>query len=286
MSPGVSEVSGTGAQFILSSGQKPTDVTIQATLGIRLPGDEVYTVTGDQQTIHISDEYLDILPTSGTTQQEVTSPSPITFDYATRNGSGDTLTTHFPLSLDVYDEVNNTRIGTGITVSSSAFTLPDKYAKTVGVYRLVFTDPDHRTGEVTLAIRSGPLTSVTLTPISSMIVKGADTLAMIELKDALGNLISPELHSVDITIDGGYLVDSTGQRRTTMHIDAMEPQIPVLVTADNAGRLTLRASIDTGLNVTTTIQAIESARVELIRPTVPRVGGTDMNMSVQVVDEQ
>lgn len=143
---------------------------------IPLPGGGSYTVIGDQLVIHISDEYIDVSPSDGNSQISVTSSSGVSFDFTTRNGSGNVLPTKFPLSLDIYDDVAGALVASGIVVSSSSFTLPDKFAKQIGVYRLTFSDKDARTGEVSIAVRAGALTNVTFTPVSSMIVKGSNTL--------------------------------------------------------------------------------------------------------------
>lgn len=46
----------------------------------------------------------------------------------------------------------------------------------IGVYRFIATDADGRTGETTLAVRSGPVARMEFTPISSTLAKGANSL--------------------------------------------------------------------------------------------------------------
>lgn len=52
---------------------------------------------------------------------------------------------------------------------------------------------------------------------------------MIRLLDRLGNPISPDLHSVKISVAGGYIVDSNGEKKSSIIQDLMESQIPVVV---------------------------------------------------------
>ena len=81
-----------------------------------------------------------------------------------------------PYTLDIYDDTTNTLIQSGIIVGSSPYILPDIYKMDIGVYRIVATDADDRVGETTLAIRSGPVASMSFTPVSSTLAKGSNSL--------------------------------------------------------------------------------------------------------------
>ena len=52
---------------------------------------------------------------------------------------------------------------------------------------------------------------------------------MVRLLDRLSNPITPALHSLSLDVTGGYIVDSTGSRRTKMTLDIMESQIPIII---------------------------------------------------------
>lgn len=80
-------------------------------------------------------------------------------------------------------------------------------------------------------------------------VRGTRTLANIRLLDRLGNPISPDVHSLKVDITGGYLVDANGEKRTTMKMDIMEGQIPIVIGSDDSGTLSVSASIDENLLV-------------------------------------
>ena len=51
----------------------------------------------------------------------------------------------------------------------------------------------------------------------------------LRMRDALGNPIAPDLHSIDVTAVGGYFILEGGEKKTSMHIDAIESEIPLTV---------------------------------------------------------
>jgi hypothetical protein len=58
---------------------------------------------------------------------------------------------------------------------------------------------------------------------------GSDTLVTLRMRDALGNPVAPDLHSIDVTAVGGYFILEGGEKKTSMHIDAIESEIPLTV---------------------------------------------------------
>lgn len=54
----------------------------------------------------------------------------------------------------------------------------------------------------------------------------------LRLRDALGNPISPDLHSIDLVAEGGYFILASGEKKTTLHIDAIESEIPLTLGSD------------------------------------------------------
>lgn len=51
----------------------------------------------------------------------------------------------------------------------------------------------------------------------------------ISLEDSNGNPIAPDIHTLDIRVQGGYLIDGAGQRVTQMNIHALDAYIPLEV---------------------------------------------------------
>jgi len=90
--------------------------------------------------------------------------------------------------------------------------------------------------------------------------------------DRLGNPASPDVHNLKIDITGGYLVDGNGEKRTTMSMDIMESQIPVIIGSDSSGTLNLSATLDENLfSGSKDITIYNSARIVLKRDSSPRV---------------
>lgn len=94
----------------------------------------------------------------------------------------------------------------------------------------------------------------------------------LRLRDALGNPITPDLHSIDVTASGGYFVLDKGEKKTSMHIDAIESEIPLLVGSDISGNILLTAKIDDTITTDLTLSTFESARVIISRTGTPQVG--------------
>lgn len=65
--------------------------------------------------------------------------------------------------------------------------------------------------------------------MSSAFIRESNTIVYLRLRDALGNPVAPDLYSVDLTADGGYFILADGSKRTTLHIDATESEIPLTV---------------------------------------------------------
>lgn len=137
---------------------------------------------------------------------------------------------------------------------------------------------------MTFAVQSGVLSQIRIVPISSVLVRGSRTLATVRLLDRLGNQITPALHSLQLDVSGGYIVDTTGERRTSMTLDIMEAQIPIVVGSDTPGTLSIQATIDTTLKSTTDITVYDTARIVLMRDQNPRVGGGRVPTKIEVQD--
>jgi C4-type Zn-finger protein len=93
-------------------------------------------------------------------------------------------------------------VASGTILPNQPYTIPLDIAKKIGVYRLIIRDNQGISGEMTFSVESGKLTQSRITPISSVLVRGQKTLAMIRLLDRLGNPTSPDLHSLSMSVDG------------------------------------------------------------------------------------
>jgi hypothetical protein len=107
---------------------------------------------------------------------------------------------------------------------------------------------------------------------------------MVRILDRLGNAITPALHSLDIEVTGGYIVDSVGLKKTKMTLDVMESQVPLIIGSDAPGALHITATIDKILSAETDITIHNTARIVLMRDALPRVGGTQVPTHIEVQD--
>lgn len=152
----------------------------------------------------MSDEYIDITPSVDGTDVstiDTTLSGSVMLQFAPKDASGSMLSENLPYILDVYDAFDDTLIESGITIQNNTYPLSLNYTKKIGSYRFIVRDSVGRYGEVSLTVRSGPLARATITPVSSALVVGSDSLGILRLTDKLGNILSPELHNIVLTAE-------------------------------------------------------------------------------------
>lgn len=130
---------------------------------------------------------------------DTTLASPVKLSFAPKTSTGLVLKDEFPYTLDIYDSFDDSLIESGITIPNNDYTISYNYTKKIGTYHFVIRDALGRYGDTTLSVRSGPIAKATFTPVSSALIVGSDSLGVLRLTDKLGNLLSPELHSINIT---------------------------------------------------------------------------------------
>lgn len=262
--------------------------SLQATLDIALPDGTILTQRSDIISLEVTDQYLQVTPKIGDTPTAiipVTTSTGVSFDFFVRDGSGNTLPVKYPVTLDLYDDITWGMVQSGIILRDPTSTLPESLTKSVTVYRGEFRDASGRSATTSIAFRSGPLVRALMSPVSSSVVRWATTLVSLRLVDRLGNSISPELHGVDIQVDGGYVIVASWEKKTSLHIDAMDADIPLLVGSDTPGNLKIQAKIDDTILTETELRVFDTVRVELIQWSVPRIGGWTLSwMSLRVTD--
>jgi hypothetical protein len=107
---------------------------------------------------------------------------------------------------------------------------------------------------------------------------------MIHLLDRITNPISPDLHTLRVDITGGYAIDAQGARQTSMTLDVMDSQIPLLIGSDTTGTLTMTVTTETGLVTKKEIKIYDAAQIVLSRSADPRVGGDSVGVHIEVRD--
>lgn len=184
-----------GARFVGLSKSRLATVQLRATLSIPYDDGGVYTTVSQMLTLRITDEFLDVHPNVGgsfTGIIDTNLAENVSLSVVPKNASGVTLTGALPYMLDIYDDVTNTLIASGITIPSNSYLIPLDYTKRIGVYKFIVRDTSGRTGTTTLAVRSGPFEKINFTPVSSALLYGASSFGFLRLTDRLGNLLSPE----------------------------------------------------------------------------------------------
>lgn len=136
---------------------------------------------------------------------------------------------------------------------------------------MVVRDSAGVSGEITFVVQSGVLSQVRIVPISSALVRGASTIAMVRLLDRLGNPISPNVHTLKLDITDGYIIDPSGAKKTGINMDIIESQIPILIGADSPGTLSINATVDDSIKGSKDITIFDTARIVLKRDSAPRV---------------
>lgn len=71
---------------------------------------------------------------------------------------------------------------------------------------------------------------------------------------------------------GGYFILESGEKKTNLHIDAIESEIPLTVGSDIADTITLKATVDNTIATSTDLRVFDSARVIISRTGNPEVG--------------
>lgn len=289
VTPGSTSFSEEGTAFLLWAQDNIWTLTLRATLTIPALDGSRMTVQSDIMTVRVTDEYLLAVPTLDgkvTSQISVASSTGFLWDFDVKNLSGTSIEPRYPITLDIYDDVSGGVAYTGITIANSDYTLPTRYTKTVWVYRLEFRDALGRHATNTIAVNAGPIAMASFSPVSSALLKGSNTVVTLRLRDALGNPVSPDLYGVDVMIEGGYFILEDGEKKTNMHIDAIESELSFTVGSDVGWTMRLSATVEDNINTSIDLRVFETARVILSRTWTPEVGGADIPVTVRVEDAE
>jgi hypothetical protein len=103
--------------------------------------------------------------------------------------------------------------------------------------------------------------------------------------DNLGNPIWPDLHSVDIETENGFIIAQDGTKKQTYHVDLMEPILPLRLSWLNTGDFHIKIKIDNVIVWVYSLLVVPSAQMRLIRSNQPSVDGWLQKMMIRIVDE-
>lgn len=123
-----------GTMFLVQSRNTPSTIQLRATLTIPDADAKTLQVQSDIITIDISDEYLVAVSSVDdvvTSQIPVISLTGMIWDMTVRNMSGELLEPRYPITLDIYDDISQSIVQTGITIDDTRYILPSQYTKTI-----------------------------------------------------------------------------------------------------------------------------------------------------------
>ncbi len=286
IAPNPTPFSDIGASSLIQSKNKLWTIYIRAVLQIPTTDWNTFTTSSDLFPVLITDEFLSVIPkvwTYVTSMLPVTSLSGMTFDFAVKNTQWKISPPKYPITLDIYDDITGSSIATGITINTPSYALPDQYRRQVWLIRLEFIDSQKRHATQSIAIQSWPLQRASFSPVSSALMKDSNTLVYLRLRDAFGNPIAPDLHSIDVTASGGYFVLQNGEKKNTIHIDSMEAEVPIVVWSDIAGKITLEAKVDKTITTSIELAVFERAQIIVSRVWNPKVGWSKIPVNIRVV---
>jgi hypothetical protein len=276
-----------GSAFALYAAGPLATATLRPLLTVPLPDGTEFTLRADPLTIRVTDEYVDITPMIGTTPVshiDTTLTEAVNLTFATKKTGDDTvLGSALPYTLTIRDDVDGSLVASGITVSSSSWSLPVRYRNTVAVYRITATDSEWRMGESTLAVRSGPLAKMDFRSISSTIAIDSTSYWVLHLLDARDNLISPTLHNLVAEISGGSFLDANDNKKSTLTFDTMESELVFSYIAERPGSVQIRFRVDDPrVEILESIRSIEKPRVRIVRSGDLIAWGTGITMSLSL----
>lgn len=105
------------------------------------------------------------------------------------------------------------------------------------------------------------------------------------LQDNLGNPIEPNLHTLNIKVENGFIPMVSGEKKTNFSPDLMESFFDINVQSDGSGKpIKITATADE-ISQSQEIQVYKDATIKLIQAEKPVVGGKNILLKVQILDK-
>lgn len=276
------------ANFNVGSQGLPAVLTLKSYYIQTLPDWTEVRIDSGEFQLRISPEYFSMVLEEGwstITNIDATSPNSVFLKTQKILENSSSVTIDTSVKITIIDDVSGNTVYSLASFNPSRDPLPLDVTKKIGVYRVIITDKEGISGEITFAVQSWILSQIRIVPVSSALVRWTKTLAMVRLTDRLGNLTSPEVHSLNLDVTGWHIVDSNGEKKSNMILDIMESQIPIVLGADSPGILHINASIDGTISGEKDITIYNSARIVLMRNSTPFVWGNPVGVHLEIQDE-
>lgn len=227
-------VTGTRTNFILSARDKNISINARVVYSIPLSDSTKIEKISENFSIIIGSAFLDAVISTDNSENI----SYITADnnekkflkIFRKNNLTDAGVAEKNFSIKIFDDITNEEKVSAEKINEK-YELPDAIVKNIGVYRAVIVGEDGVAGETTFAVRPGELTKIGLNPVSSIVVRGADTLMTLSLTDALNNPAPTDLYSVELTAENGSLLDASGNPVKKLNLDIFDSYLTFAVRA-------------------------------------------------------
>lgn len=167
------------------------------------------------------------------------------------------------------DDITNREI-ISLEKQDEKVTIPDAITKNIGTYRAILSGEDGVAGELTFSVVSGKFSQISLAPVSTMIVKDSTTLVTLSLQDQLGNAVTPDLYSVELSVENGAILNAAGDAVQKLSLDIFDSRLSFVVRGDNVGKMKIFATVknhsafgNVELKTEKEIDVLAEARVKL-----------------------
>lgn len=173
----------------------------------------------------------------------ISANSPDTFFLDVTRKQNTTATSALVSNVNI--KVMNDLTGEEIVTDNFAqkWLIPTTITKNTGVYRALLIADDGVSGEITFSVTAGQISQISLKPVSEMMVKGSDTLVTLALEDSNGNSVSPNVYSVELSVENGSIIDANGNFVKNLRLDIFDSFLTFTLHADNAGTTKISAKV-------------------------------------------
>ncbi len=148
------------AEYTIQAKNVDVDVILDATVAPKDKNNAVaFTKTSNELTLEVRSESLDIASNSQkngvkSVESTITAGNADSLEFAltTKKANGDLMNMSFPIELNIYDDVDNTRVEGPIKITSSSFSYKGPLLTRAGNYRFEFTDSSDRFADKTFTV--------------------------------------------------------------------------------------------------------------------------------------
>lgn len=102
------------------------------------------------------------------------------------------------------------------------------------------------------------------------------------LRDGLGNALTPDIHSVEISVENGVLLDSDDNAHTSMKFDIFDSMTTFRVRAENDHPVTVRVKVDDAHETEMILSVFTRINIVMAEPQEAEAGGIPRSLALEV----